>query len=185
MLHISHPGVALLFNLFSWFDRLHATAGCRLRGATGLHHLLCCLRFTCISRTSTGYANFLRVCASLIDAAASSLKFTVWTAVCLVCQLPYSIEHHKKSIYGIWLTGGVLKSTISSVTIQTCAIMQSQLQQSPDISRLSPKLQQQWDHQKNAHLGNIIITHHTKRIVSWRCSDCPDGHPHEWETSVK
>ena len=99
--------------------------------------------------------------------------------------LPYSIEHHKKSIYGIWLTGGVLKSRISSVTIQTCAIMQSQLQQGPDISRLSPKLQQQWDHQKNAHLGNIIITRHTKRIVSWRCSDCPDGHPHEWETSVK
>jgi len=49
---------------------------------------------------------------------------------------------------------------------------------------LSPKLQQQWDHEKNAHLGNIIITFHTARIVSWRCSDCPDGHPHDWEAPV-
>ena len=62
--------------------------------------------------------------------------------------------------------------------------MQSPTLQGPDISQLSLKLQQQWDHEKNAHLGNIIIQPGTGRIVFWRCSDCPDGHPHEWKATV-
>jgi len=78
----------------------------------------------------------------------------------------------------------VFKTRPYPAAICTCAVAQSQTQQGPDISRLSLKLQQQWDHEKNAHLGDITITPHTARIVSWRCSDCPDGHPHEWKAAV-
>ena len=82
----------------------------------------------------------------------------------------------------MWLTGSVSKGRPNFAC--TCAITQSPIQQGPDISRLSLKLQQQWHHEKNAHLGNIVIKRHTHRIVSWRCSECPDGHCHEWEAPV-
>ncbi len=61
---------------------------------------------------------------------------------------------------------------------------QAKQQQGPDVSLLSPKLQQQWDHAKNAHLGNVNITPHSSRKVHWICSDCPDGHLHQWEARV-
>ena len=57
-------------------------------------------------------------------------------------------------------------------------------QQSPDISRLDPALQQQWDHAANAHLGKIDIKPHSHRKVWWTCDQCPDGHLHRWEASV-
>ena len=57
-------------------------------------------------------------------------------------------------------------------------------QQGPDISLLSPVLQRQWDHARNAHLGNMLIKPHTARKVWWRCDQCPDGHPHVWEVAV-
>ena len=57
-------------------------------------------------------------------------------------------------------------------------------QQGPDISRLDPGLQQQWDHAGNAHLGSIDIKPHTKRKVWWTCDPCPDGHLHSWEATV-
>lgn len=56
-------------------------------------------------------------------------------------------------------------------------------QQGPDLSKLSPKLQQQWHHAKNAHLGNVTITPGIGRKVWWRCDQCPEGHPHEFEAS--
>ena len=57
--------------------------------------------------------------------------------------------------------------------------------QGPDINRLSPLLQSQWDHLKNAHLGNVLITPHSGRKVWWVCDQCPDGHAHEWEATVQ
>ncbi|DBA92277.1 TPA: hypothetical protein ACH3X2_003706 [Trebouxia sp. C0005] len=57
-------------------------------------------------------------------------------------------------------------------------------QQCPDISLLSSKLQQQWDNATNAHLGNILITPHSRLKVHWTCPDCPDGHPHRWEAKM-
>ena len=57
-------------------------------------------------------------------------------------------------------------------------------QQDPDISRLDPALQQQWDHAANAHLGNIDIKPYSSRMVWWRCDQCPDGHLHRWEATV-
>ena len=57
-------------------------------------------------------------------------------------------------------------------------------QQGPDISLLSPRLQHQWDHARNAHLGNILIKRHSNRKVWWQCGQCPDGHPHVWEARL-
>ena len=55
----------------------------------------------------------------------------------------------------------------------------------PDISRLNPGLQQQWDHAANAHLGPIDITPNSSRKAWWICGQCPDGHLHSWEATVK
>ena len=54
-------------------------------------------------------------------------------------------------------------------------------QQGPDIRRLDPALQQQWDHAANAHLD---IKPYSGRKVWWTCDQCPDGHLHSWEASV-
>ena len=56
--------------------------------------------------------------------------------------------------------------------------------QAPDITRLTPVLQRQWDQLKNAHFGNVLVTPHTDRKVWWVCDQCPDGHAHEWEARV-
>jgi len=73
----------------------------------------------------------------------------------------------------------------AAATKQTHLIsQQAKQQQGPDISLLSSKLQQQWDHAKNAHLGNVNITPNSGQKVHWTCPDCPDGHPHQWEARV-
>ena len=54
----------------------------------------------------------------------------------------------------------------------------------PDISRLDPDLQKQWDHAANAHLGSAGITPHSRKKVGWTCDQCPDGHPHSWSATV-
>ena len=57
-------------------------------------------------------------------------------------------------------------------------------QKGPDISRLDPALQEQWDHAANAHLGAIDIKPKSGRKVWWICDQCPDGHLHRWEAAV-
>ena len=54
----------------------------------------------------------------------------------------------------------------------------------PDISELSPHLQQQWHPDNNALLGNIKVKPHSPRKVLWSCPDCPAGCPHIWLASV-
>ena len=56
--------------------------------------------------------------------------------------------------------------------------------QGPDISRLDPALQQQWDHAANAHLDSTVIKPQSSRKVWWTCGQCPDGHLHSWEAGV-
>ena len=57
-------------------------------------------------------------------------------------------------------------------------------QAGPNISRLDPALQQQWDHAANAHLGPVDIPPKNSRKVWWICDQCPDGHLHRWEATV-
>ena len=54
----------------------------------------------------------------------------------------------------------------------------------PDISLLKPHLQQEWDHEANAWLGNVVIRPYSGQKVQWVCTKCPLGQPHVWQTRV-
>ena len=58
-------------------------------------------------------------------------------------------------------------------------------QAGPDISRLAPHLQQEWDHAANAHLSGITITPQSNRKVWWRSGTCKTGQPHRWQARVR
>ncbi|KAL3130471.1 hypothetical protein ABBQ38_008291 [Trebouxia sp. C0009 RCD-2024] len=68
----------------------------------------------------------------------------------------------------------------------SCFSTQSQKTQrkGPDISLLDLLLQKEWDHARNAHLGNSVIRPHTHLVVWWCCENCPDGHLHGWSATV-
>ncbi|KAL3140398.1 hypothetical protein ABBQ38_004658 [Trebouxia sp. C0009 RCD-2024] len=71
------------------------------------------------------------------------------------------------------------------VSCQSCGDKHAHGQDTgPDISRLDPGLQQQWDHAANAHLGNIVIKPYSNRKVLWACDQCPQGHRHSWSALV-
>jgi len=53
-------------------------------------------------------------------------------------------------------------------------------QNGPDLSKLSPRLQQHFDHVQNVHLGNIVIAKFSATPVAWSCDQCPSGYPHKW-----
>ena len=55
----------------------------------------------------------------------------------------------------------------------------------PNISRLAPHLQEEWDHAANAHLGRTIITPKSGRKVWWRSGMCNAGQPHRWQAEIK
>ena len=57
-------------------------------------------------------------------------------------------------------------------------------QEGPIISHLDPALQQQWDHDANAHPGPIDIKPNNWKKVWWTCDRCPDGHLHHWEAAA-
>ncbi|KAA6421208.1 MAG: hypothetical protein FRX49_08907 [Trebouxia sp. A1-2] len=52
----------------------------------------------------------------------------------------------------------------------------------PDISELSPQLQQEWHPDNNALLGGIKVKPGSGRRVTWSCPNCPAGCPHIWKT---
>ena len=54
----------------------------------------------------------------------------------------------------------------------------------PDISELSPHLQQEWHPDNNALLGSIKVTPKSGRKVLWSCPNCPAGCLHIWTTTV-
>ncbi len=68
--------------------------------------------------------------------------------------------------------------------VQCQAIHQELNQLGPNISQLKPQLQQQWDQETNAHLGDAVIKPYSRRNVQWVCDQCPDGHPHIWVATV-
>ena len=55
----------------------------------------------------------------------------------------------------------------------------------PDISALNKTLQKQWDYAANLHLGNAVIAKFSSKVVWWKCTECPDGHLHQWQTRVR
>ena len=56
---------------------------------------------------------------------------------------------------------------------------------SPDISMLSPELQQQWDVKRNMHLGAIRVKPNSGIKAVWQCNQCPAGQPHIWTAEVQ
>ncbi len=54
----------------------------------------------------------------------------------------------------------------------------------PDISELSPQVQQEWHPDSNAVLGGIKVKPNSSRRVTWSCPNCPLGCPHIWKTTV-
>ena len=69
----------------------------------------------------------------------------------------------------------------SQLQSQSHSQSQPQPQQNgPDLSKLSPRLQQQFDDVQNAHLGNIVIAKFSTIPVAWSCDQCPSGYPHKW-----
>ena len=54
----------------------------------------------------------------------------------------------------------------------------------PDISELSPQLQQEWHPDNNVVLGGIKIKPYSGLKVMWSCPNCPAGCPHIWKTTV-
>jgi len=54
----------------------------------------------------------------------------------------------------------------------------------PDISELSPQLQQEWHPDNNALLGGIKVKPGSSRRATWSCLNCPAGCPHIWKAPV-
>lgn len=54
----------------------------------------------------------------------------------------------------------------------------------PDISELSPHLQQEWHPNNSDVLGGIKIKPQSSRRLTWSCHNCPSGCPHTWKTRV-
>ena len=49
---------------------------------------------------------------------------------------------------------------------------------------LGPELQQQWDVDRNMHLGAIKVKPNSSIKAVWQCDKCPAGQPHVWATRV-
>ena len=65
-----------------------------------------------------------------------------------------------------------------------CFAGRSDEQAEPDICRLAPHLQQEWDHEANAHLGSIIVLPLSHRKVWWSSGKCKTGQPHKWQARI-
>ena len=76
------------------------------------------------------------------------------------------------------------QQNVSAWRMYTTASTGQAEKQAPDIKRLTPLLQSQWDHLKNTHFGNVLISPYSNMKVWWVCDQCPDGHAHEWEARV-
>ena len=64
------------------------------------------------------------------------------------------------------------------------ALLQNQ-NEGPDISRLRPDLQRQWDASKNAHFGKTHIRRGSSKKAHWKCPNGPAGDPHMWVAIIR
>ncbi len=75
-----------------------------------------------------------------------------------------------------------LRSTVCATVIRCNPVTLQH--QGPDISQLDAVLQEQWDHEKNRHLGNIKTKPYSNRACSWVCPLGTPDDPHCWEARV-
>ncbi len=84
-----------------------------------------------------------------------------------------------KSLHAV--TGTKTPETASPQQSANNQQSRSQSQQTgPDLSKLSPRLQQQFDNIQNAHLGDVVIAKFSRIQVAWSCDQCPSGYLHKW-----
>ncbi len=57
-------------------------------------------------------------------------------------------------------------------------------QQGPDLSLLSPRLRQEWDSEKNQHVGNVQVKPNSSKVFAWCCPEGTAGDPHCWDARV-
>ncbi|KAL3150103.1 hypothetical protein ABBQ38_013442 [Trebouxia sp. C0009 RCD-2024] len=62
--------------------------------------------------------------------------------------------------------------------------LENSLPDSPDISMLSPEVQQQWHIVRNLDLGAIKVKPQSHIKAVWQCDKCPAGQPHVWTARV-
>ena len=58
------------------------------------------------------------------------------------------------------------------------------MQAGPNLCRLAPHLQQEWDQKANANLGSITIAPQSAKAVWWSNGMCKTGQPHKWLAKV-
>ena len=78
----------------------------------------------------------------------------------------------------------MLQGTYSHASAVTPSQPNNQPPGLPDISMLSPELQQQWHVDRNMHLGAIKVKPRSVMKAVWQCDKCPAGQPHVWTTTV-
>ena len=64
------------------------------------------------------------------------------------------------------------------------ALLHSQ-NEGPDISRLRPDLQQQWDESKNVHFGQTQIYPYSHKKAHWTCPHGSASYPHRWMATIR
>ena len=74
---------------------------------------------------------------------------------------------------------------VNSSTSPALFAGKSEEQPGPDICRLAPHLQQEWDHAADAHLGSIIIAPQSNKNAWWSSGICKTGQPHRWQASIQ
>jgi len=56
--------------------------------------------------------------------------------------------------------------------------------QGPDLSLLSLRLIQEWDSEKNQHVGNVQVKPHSHKVLAWICPEGTADDPHCWDARV-
>ncbi len=83
----------------------------------------------------------------------------------------------------------------STLSVSTCAagktvepnsvrLLCCQTHQGPDLSLLSPRLRQEWDCEKNQHVGNVQVKPNSGKFLAWCCPEGTADDPHCWDARI-
>lgn len=135
------------------------------------------MRTDCVGQIAARWS--LSITDNLQGAAVVS-AVAIFACINLCLQHPLPVTNVCASAGSQYVHRANSVSTFSQSSMQ----YNTHQQQGPDISQLSPLLQRQWDHAKNAHLGSILVKVHSRHKVWWSCDQCPMGFVHSWVTTV-